>query len=148
MKFGTDRYRPAGIWVQTTIAVSVVGIQFRKEAARAYISAVQKAESLRLQYGLLLERQTNNPHDPDAIAIYGVSEVQASLNTSVQEWHIGYMARDLAAELAEDLVSKGVPIAAELLSIYESANGFIDVSYIVLAPKGYGHKARLRAKDS
>jgi hypothetical protein len=144
LKFGTKRYKPDGVWVQTTLAESVVGVQFRKDAAEAYATAVEKAEKAGLQYGVQLEAQPNNPHDRNAIAVYGVCEVKGLFSKSLKEWHIGYLSRDLAEELTADLVSKGVPISAELYSIYRGLDGFLDFKVIVLAPRGHGHKARLQ----
>ena len=56
------------------------------------------------------------------------------------------MRADLAAELHRDLLNSGVPIAADLYSIYKQ-DEFIDINLIVLAPPGYGVSVRTRARD-
>jgi hypothetical protein len=43
-KYGRDRHKPAGDWVQTTFIEKVVGIEYRKPDAFAYANAVKKAE--------------------------------------------------------------------------------------------------------
>lgn len=100
--------------MQTTLAVSVVGVQHRKADAKGFAKAARKAEAKRLQYGVQLEHQPNNRHDRNAIAVYGVAERKGWFRSGVKEWHIGYLDRELAAELVEDLVSKTLPVAAEL----------------------------------
>jgi len=56
---------------------------------------------------------------------------------------------ELAAEMCEEFVSKGVPIAAELYSIYEGKNGFLDFKVIILAPPGNSlSKRERRARES
>jgi hypothetical protein len=146
-KFGRDRHKPIGDWVQTTIVEEVAGIQHRKDDARAFMHAVRKAEAERLRYGVELEPEPTNPHDPNAIAVLGTSVVKGWLSSAVRKWKIGYLARDLAKEINRDLISKGVPIAAELYDVTLTANDFIAVRLIVLAPTGHSHKIRLRTSD-
>ena len=51
--------------------------------------------------------------------------------------------------MCEEFVSKGVPIAAELYSIYEGKNGFLDFKVIILAPPGNSlSKRERRARES
>jgi hypothetical protein len=143
VRIGQDRHRPEGDWVQTTMVEKVVGVHHRKRDARAFVEAVRRAESKGLIYGLQLEHQPNNPHDRNAIAVFGVAEVRGWFRRGMREWHVGFLDRDLAAELHRDLISKGLPIGAELYAIYVGDEGFIDINLIVLAPPGHGHKKRV-----
>jgi hypothetical protein len=127
-----------------TMAESVVGIQYRKADAVAFARAAQRAGQRRLIYGVELERQPDNPHDSNAIAVFGLAERKRFFGRTVDRWQIGYLERDLAAEIVHDLVSKGIPMAAELYSIYEGTDDFLDFKVIVLAPPGHSMKARLR----
>ena len=52
----------------------------------------------------------------------------------------------MAAEIIEDLVRKNIPVVAELYSIYEGSDGFLDFKIIVLAPPGHSVKVRQRVK--
>ena len=148
-KFGKDRHRPPGEWVQTTELESVVGIQYRKAAAQAFANAVEQAERSGLSYGLQLELQPNHPQDANAIAVYGVAECKRWLRGPLRrEWLVGYLVREMAAEVHEELISKSVSIAAELYEIYEGDGGFIDIKYFVLAPPGHSASVRRRARTA
>jgi hypothetical protein len=90
-KFGQDRHHPPGEWVQTTHLEEVVGVSFRKDAARKFCAAVKDSERRGAFYGLRLERQPDNPHDPNAIAVYGVATVfRWFRKPQRKEWHIGF----------------------------------------------------------
>ncbi|MGV3490262.1 MAG: HIRAN domain-containing protein [Devosia sp.] len=97
-----------------------------------------------MPYGLLLERQPNNPHDANAIALYGVAEVRGLFGTKRREWHIGFVPAAVSADVVPNLIDKGIPVAVELYRIYEGQQGFIDVKFFVLAPPGHSHSRRTR----
>jgi HIRAN domain-containing protein len=138
--------RPEGEWVQTTLAESIVGVHHRKADAITFARAARRAEAKSLQYGVQLEHRPDNPHDANAIAVIGVAEQKGWFSRRIGQWHIGYLDRDVAAEIISDLVSNGIAVAAELYSIYEGKDGFLDFKVTVLAPPGHSTKARLRAK--
>lgn len=144
MKFATDRHRPEGDWVQATIAEKVQGVHFKKPNADAFAKAAQKAESKGLHYGLSLEPEPDNPHDKNAVAVYGHAEVPGLFGKKAKRWQIGYLSKDLAAEMVKEFYAKSIPIAAELYSIWRSDNGFLDFSLIVLAPPGHSHSNRIK----
>lgn len=146
MRYAQDRHLPEGKWVQTTLAESVVGVHYRKADAVAFAHAAQKAEAKGLVYGVELEHRPDNPHDGNAIAVVGIAEEKGWFSRRLGRWHIGYLDRDLASEIISDLVSNGIAVAAQLYSIYEGKDGFLDFKVIVLAPPGYSTKTRLRAK--
>lgn len=148
MRYGQKRHKPKGDWVQTTLTESVVGVHHRISNARAFARAAQKAEAKGLVYGVELEHRPDNPHDSNAIAVIGVAEYKGWFRRGVERWHIGYLSSEIAAEIVDDLVAKETPVAAELYSIYEGDNGFLDFKVIVLAPPGYSMKMRLKAKRS
>lgn len=145
-KFGTERYRPRGDWVQTTLAQPVVGIPHRRRQASAFASAVARAEAKGWPYGVTVEPEPTNPHDPNAIRVIGMATVKPWFRAPRERhWHIGYVAREMAEEIQRDLLAKGVPIEAELYSIYRDRN-FLEVKVILLAPKGHSESARRRRK--
>lgn len=146
MRYGQSRHKPAGEWVQTTLAESVVGVHHRKANAVAFARAARKAEAQGLIYGVELEHRPDNRHDPNAIAVIGIAEWKGWFRRGVERWHIGYLDRDIAAEIVADLVSKDIPVAAELYSICEGQEGYLDFKVIVLAPPGYSASTRERAR--
>jgi hypothetical protein len=125
---------------------SVVGVHHRKADALAFARAAQYAEAKNLIYGVELEHRPDNPHDDNAIAVIGVAERRGWFSRKVDKWHIGYLDRDTAAEIVADLVSKDIAVAAELYSIYEGTEGFLDFKIIVLAPPGHSSKIRQRER--
>jgi hypothetical protein len=147
VRYGQTRHKPEGNWVQTTMAESVVGVHYRKADAVAFARAARNAEVKGLVYGVELEHRPDNRHDPNAIAVIGVAERKGWFSRSVRRWNIGYLDRDVAAEIVGDLVSKGFPVAAELYSIYEGKEGYFDFKIIVLAPPGHSTKVRQRRAE-
>ena len=144
-KYGRDRHKPAGEWVQTTHIEKVTGVAYCKTEALAFSKAAKKAERQGCIYGVRLEMEPENPVDKNAIMVWGVAESRGWLGrVKLREWHIGYLSVALAAELHRDLLSMGRPIAAELYSIFEDGE-FFDFNIIILAPKGFGVASRDRA---
>lgn len=103
--------------------IEVAGIPYRKAAALAFARCQQ-------QY-LELEREPDNPHDPNAIKVIGVSK-------GLFGWKrhfLGYVPRETAEQIAEEGLSS--VIVPRLKNIW--AGGYVrDVIYIrfdVLKPK-------------
>lgn len=143
-KYGKERYRLPGKWVQATLVEEVQGIHYRKPNVRAFCKAVKRAERLRLEYGVALAPQSDNQHDPNAIAVLGQCMVKRLFRSpKLQEWHIGYVARELAAELQSEFLRKDIPIASELYEIFQQGD-FYEIKFIVLAPPGYSHGRRMK----
>ena len=65
-----------------------------------------------------------------------------------KEWMIGYLDRDTAVLTHAELLDKGLPIDAELYSIYESEKGFLDFTILVLAPPGNSVSRRHKKENS
>jgi hypothetical protein len=111
-------------------------VQYRKAGAVAF-ARCQEGPGQALVCGVELEHRPDNQNDPNAVAVIGVAERKSWFSRRVDRWHIGYLDRDIAAEIVGDLVSKGLPVAAELYSIYEGKDGYLDFKVIVLAPPGH-----------
>ena len=119
-KYARDRHKPAGEWAQTTLVEKVVGIEHRRQEAFAFAKAARKAEQQGCIYGVRLELEPKNLVEKNAIMVWGVAESRGWLGRIKQkEWHIGYLSREIAAEMQKDLLSAGIPIAAELYTIFE-----------------------------
>lgn len=145
LKYGKDRHKPEGQWVQTTHLSEVAGLVHRKPDVIAFANAVRKAEKRGLKYGLMIERQPNNQHDRNAIAIYGVAEVKGWFKTQTRDWHIGFVPGDVAADVSPNLIDKGVPVAVELYQIVQGTDGYYEVKFFILAPPGNGVAKRLKS---
>lgn len=143
-KYGRDRHQPPGEWVQTTQLTDAVGLSHRKSDVILFANAVKKAEKQGLPYGLRIERQPNNPHDPNAIAIYGIAETKGWFGTKRNEWHIGFVPADVAADVSPNLIDAGIPVAVELYQIVEGTDDYFEVKFFILGPPGYGVKKRLK----
>lgn len=135
-RYATDRHQPAGIWVRATIVIEVSGVAHRKADAVAFCAYANRAEGRKEPYGLRLELDPSNSFDRNSIKIFG--------HAQGNEWHIGYVDAETAKDAAKDLVPDQIPIAAELYSIYVSGSEFIEIKYLLLAPKGHSVKTRVR----
>ncbi|MHA1548335.1 MAG: HIRAN domain-containing protein [Alphaproteobacteria bacterium] len=87
------------------MTIKVVGVHYRKRNAFAFTKAVRKAERRGSEYGVRLKREPNNSHDSNAVAVFGVVVRRGWVRRILREWHIGYLPRELAAELHRDLIS-------------------------------------------
>ncbi len=143
-KYGKDRHKPAGDWVQTTYLTEVAGVNFRKPEVIAFAVAVRHAENRGLMYGLKMAREPNNEHDSNAIAIYGSAQVKGWFRNKLHEWHIGYVPAHLAVDVTQNLINAGVPVDIELYQIVEGIGHYYEVQFFILAPPGYGVRKRLK----
>jgi hypothetical protein len=149
MKHGTDRHRPQGDWVGFTNAISIVGVSMRRAEAAAFADAVSEAERRRLIYGVNLQYEPNNPDDPNALAVIGTAERKALFGgIKTREWKIGYLPREIAVEVVDELIKPGLPVGIELFSIYRGSAGYVDFKVIVLGPPGQSQSARQKRKPS
>lgn len=147
-KFGQDRHQPDGVWVQATHLTEVVGIQYRKKAGLEFCDAVKASEKKGAPYGLMLERQPNNPHDANAIAVIGVATVFPWIGKPKQkEWHIGFVPKEIAADVVPHLIDQSIPVGVEMHSIYKRGD-YCEIKFFVLAPKGHGVKTRQKHQSA
>lgn len=145
-KFAKDRHRPEGKWVQATPLLHVAGLIFRNRSVKAFARAADRAERSGTTYGLALEWQPNNPHDPNALAVYGVAEVRGLFRRSKKEWHVGFLPAEVAEECVRDFLVKEVPLGIELYQIGEGVGDYFEVQCFVLAPPGNSASTRERAR--
>lgn len=96
---------------------SIEGIQFRKDAAIQFIEGNSQQ--------LKLEVEPNNEADKNAIKVIGVC--------SRGQFHLGYVARDIALKLA---TTQTLPfVYARLMRTFRSEQNFIDISYQIVGQK-------------
>lgn len=143
-RFGQDRHSPLGEWVQTTPLIEVVGLNHRPGEVAKFFSAVRKAERKGLSYGIMVVPEPNNPHDRNAIKVIGFAESKPLFGGLMRrEWHVGYVERDMAAEVTEALLANRIPISAELYRLYEG-NDYREIQMFVLAPPGNSYSTRTK----
>lgn len=145
LKYGKDRHQPPGTWVQATHLTEVAGLAFRKPKVFQFARAVRKAELRGLPYGLTIERQPNNPIDPNAIAVYGVADMRGLLGIKRHQWHIGFVPAEVSADVTPNLIEQGVPVGVELYQMVEGSDGYFEVKFFILAPPGYGVAKRMKS---
>lgn len=147
--FGTKRYKPEGIWVQATPLLEVAGANHRQEQVKRYFDAVKRADAAGLRYWLYLEPERSNTYHNRAIAVFGRVQKRGWFwNVRTETIMIGYVPLDDAESVSEDLIERGIPIAADLYDLKEAV--FEDVTYrdirfLVLAPKGHSWGARQKS---
>ncbi len=114
-KFGQDRYLPEGDWSSAVEAAAVAGTKFRKNQAHEFAKAVKSAEKSGLEYGLELEPEPDNRADPNAIKVIGFAETAGWFGrVQFQEWHVGYLQKDLAKSLRKEMLAEDADVVAEL----------------------------------
>lgn len=102
--------------------LDVAGLQFRKEEAEAFI--------YRGGQRLELERDPENAHDPHAIKVFGCN----GTSYSGCRHFIGFVPKNVARAV----VKKGFwgLVQPRLLKTYVSPNGFVEILFQLLGPKG------------
>ncbi|WP_197421268.1 HIRAN domain-containing protein [Devosia sp. Root105] len=144
---GVDRHRPTGDWVQIfPVACLVAGLNFCGSGPANFLLAVRKAERNGWHYTVRLEREPTNKADANAIKVIGVSEVAGWFRRRAQEWHIGYVNRDDAAIICNEVLAKGGPLSAELYKIYIEPSGWTDIRFIPLSSSPYSHSSRSKRR--
>lgn len=121
------RHRPPGRWVKAFGDVSITVAQPGLSDVEKWSVACERAEDMGRPYGVALELEPNNSDDPDAIKVIGWAEFGTEHN-----WHLGYVPRNRSARLHREFIGRGVALAAELVSIYQDAGGFIDIKINIL----------------
>lgn len=115
-----DRRRPPGAWRQFQMADRVIGMRHRRMDAVTFLNGMVSAEEAKQDWGIELEREPENPRDPNAIKVIGRwTETKKrwfrAPETAVRRLHIGYVDGDMAAALAE--FGPSLPIAAEVYEV-------------------------------
>lgn len=109
---------PAGYRIFFELA-EVQGVQFRRSAAKTLCKAKTPAISWR--------RDPQNPHDPNAIALFGAWKGWFREMTA----HIGYVDRELASLLAGADLNVVLP---RLHKTYLGEGDYVEITYQVIGP--------------
>ena len=102
--------------------LEVSGVSFRKNEARPFVKSGSTS--------IYLERETDNPHDRNAIAIYG----KAKKLFGVKNYHLGFVPKEIAKKVVEN--GFGEQVIARLYKTYLGSDGFIEIEFQLLGPKG------------
>lgn len=115
---------PPGEWRRATPLLTVHGIQYRKEEATAFARAAFKLYDAGRPFGIVIEREPDNPADRNALKVIGWGGGVSR--------HVGYVEALEAARAAERY--PGVHLAADLYSLYLGSGGFMDIRYFLSVP--------------
>ena len=121
---------------------AVAGINYRQRAVGQFLRAVRTAEAKGWRYGVLLDEEPANRHDANAIAVVGFACLKNWFGQRKEKWKIGYVAREDAADLQDNIIKEGGKISAELYKIYVEPEGWIDIKIQLIASKGFDYKTR------
>lgn len=116
-----DTPRPRGAW-KIWARASVAGTRHHATAVERFLARCRHAEPTRV--GLDLQPDPDNPHDPNAIRVYGYVDGA--------RFHLGYVPAKLAAELAAQAPSD-MPILAHLRRVFRGDRR-TDIVFHVLVP--------------
>lgn len=94
-KIGTtsDFVRPDGYRYGGGFSVKVAGTRHRQHLARAFYDAVKDAGLANEgDFGILLEREPGNSHDPNAIKVIGRCKgIHGMLDTCQRTWQLSFL---------------------------------------------------------
>jgi len=93
------------------VALGIAGIKHRINEVTDFLTAAFSAEESSSPYGILLEPEPSNPHDPNAIKVMGWIEKPTN---PIQ---LGYLYREDIAQIAKEF-PPGTPLAAALWRVY------------------------------
>lgn len=116
-----DTPRPRGAW-KVWARTSVAGIRHHATAVKRFLARCRHAEPTRV--GLDLQPDAENPHDPNAIRVYGYVDGT--------RFHLGYLPAQLAGELAAQ-APPDMPISAHLQRVFRGDH-VTDIVFHVLIP--------------
>lgn len=142
--YGKDT-RPPGDWVRATDALSVQGLAANARAVIAFADAAEAAKHKRLRFGIDLATEDVD-HPERGLLVVGGAEIKGFFGyRTVKHWPLGHLSRKVVNEIHEDLIAKGIPMAAELSGIHYDRT-HPDVKIYILAPKGHAARDRERRR--
>jgi hypothetical protein len=125
--------RPDGDWRKlnhmTDSDFSVAGLHYKHDNAVLFAKWAGHCHNSGLEYGIRLQREPENPHDPQAIAVIGF------WNDGASYWEvpIGFVPKDYSHQAPAD-----APIAAELNHVFleqkDDGSYDVDVRATILLP--------------
>lgn len=144
--YGQDT-RPPGDWVRATDVLSVQGLAANVNAVIAFADAAEAARQKGLRFGIDLAAEDADHPERGLLVVAGAETKGFFGSRKVSHWPLGHLASKVVSEIHEDLISKGIPIAAELSGIhYDRADP--DVKIYILAPRGHSARERGRRRRS
>ena len=114
VEFPPDMGWPEGEWDVLAESVNIVGERFRLEDCAAFIHGATQVIG-KASFGVRLEREPTNEHDPYAVKVIGFWEERGLFSRRVHERHIGYVPSKLAYRIGNE-VEEGTAISARLVA--------------------------------
>ncbi|WP_424986458.1 HIRAN domain-containing protein [Microbulbifer sp. S227A] len=99
-KFVFRANRPNGNWINWRIGsgwFAVAGIDNRIDDVIAFLKAAASASDENRLFGIRLVPEPHNPNDENAIKVMGIA---AAKRGELKTWHIGYVPRQIAENVA------------------------------------------------
>lgn len=110
------------------VALGIAGINYRIADVTDYLESASKAENSGGRYGILLEREPDNPADKNAIKVVGW------IDDPAQAIHLGYLYREDAAALAKEFPAH-IPLAAALWRVFSPNKDKLWIGVRLLIPE-------------
>lgn len=104
--FTLDQPKPAGDWIGWKAWMDLAGSIHRAGEVARFAAAAERAKATGRGFSLLLERESSNLHDKNAIAAIGFVDGE--------RWIIGYVPRGEAEEIAS--FPNDMPISGRIIS--------------------------------
>ena len=140
--YGLDT-RPPGDWVRATGLIGVRDLSANINAVFAFADAAEAAKRRGLRFGVDLAAEDADRPERGLLVIGGAETKSLFGTRKVRYWPLGSLSDKVVAEIHEDLIAQGIPIAAELSAIHYDRTD-PEVKLYILAPKG--HSARDRGR--
>jgi hypothetical protein len=128
--------KPQRYWPRPAMepAFDVVGIAYKRDAATKFARAVMKCEVANRSYGVVGIREPRNPHDPNAIMVFGYWVERGWFGgEKTRRVHVGYVPADFAADVVKAYGPERDPDLS-LFSVYLGDDGHVDITAIALRP--------------
>jgi hypothetical protein len=128
-EFSSVSAGPDDNWYDFAEDVSIVGEKFRLNEGTSFFEAITEAVSRDDEFGVLLEREPNNPHDKLAIKVVGY--VNFRHLGRYEYFHVGYIDRKLAFRISNEI---GVEddIFAKLIALeFDKRNPENPINYVI-----------------
>lgn len=125
--------RPDGQWVRASGMCSVLGLEKDIQGFIYWADAAEKAHKKKLRFGADIMEALDGSGRIDVV---GVAQTKSFFGkVSAKQWILGHIWGEVAKEMRERYVDKGVQIASELYSVHYDRSD-PEVKIYILVPKG------------
>jgi hypothetical protein len=116
IEFPEGLTEPPGEWDIVFEDVSIVGERYRMAECAEFIAGLRRSFETGSSFGVDLERDPQNEHDPLAVRVLGYWLEKKLFSSTRHVRHIGYLPKGLAYKLSLE-VDAHATISAELVAV-------------------------------